>query len=180
MRRFLPSSSVTRPATLLGAGLALAACAHAPSVAPKLPAGIPPTSGSFTERWGLWYQDVVEGRGAEVQDGQCVYVNYTGWNAATGREFETSKDPAMGSAARPFVFAHGSKAAIQGWDIGIKGMRIGGTRRLIIPPRLAYGDAGSPPKVPKRATLVFDIELVALGTPLQKATPTKPAKCPEW
>ena len=94
--------------------------------------------------------------------GRTVTVNYTGWLYAPtqpeqkGQQFDSS----IGRA--PFMFVVGAGRVIQGWDRGVPGMRVGGLRRLVIPPDLAYGAQGSPPSIPPNATLVFDVELLAV------------------
>jgi FKBP-type peptidyl-prolyl cis-trans isomerase len=91
-----------------------------------------------------------------------VTVNYTGWLYAPtqpeqkGQQFDTS------IGRTPFVFVVGAGRVIQGWDRGVPGMRVGGLRRLVIPPDLAYGAQGAPPNIPPNATLVFDVELLAV------------------
>jgi len=99
----------------------------------------------------LVIKDLVVGTGDEAGSGDTVDVNYTGW-LWHGKEFESSS----------YQFELGSGAVIKGWDQGIVGMKVGGTRKLIIPPDLAYGEAGSPPKIPPNATLVFEVELLAV------------------
>ena len=106
--------------------------------------------------------DLRAGNGTEAVAGRTVTVNYTGWLYAPtqpeqkGQQFDTS----IGRA--PFVFVVGVGRVIQGWDRGVPGMRVGGLRRLVIPPDLAYGAQGSPPNIPPNATLVFDVELLAV------------------
>lgn len=108
--------------------------------------------------------DVRVGTGTEATNGRTVAVNYTGWlysaNAADnkGTQFDSSLTPGR----TPFAFVLGTGNVIQGWHRGILGMRVGGSRRLTIPPDLAYGAQGSPPVIPGNATLVFDVELVAV------------------
>ncbi len=106
--------------------------------------------------------DLRAGNGSEAVSGRTVTVNYTGWLYAPtqpeqkGQQFDTS----IGRA--PFAFVVGAGRVIQGWDRGVPGMRVGGLRRLVIPPDLAYGAQGSPPNIPPNATLVFDVELLAV------------------
>lgn len=106
--------------------------------------------------------DVVVGTGAEAQSGR-VSVHYTGWlhdpNAADGhgRKFDSSRD--RGS---PFEFELGAGQVIQGWDLGVAGMKVGGQRTLVIPPEMGYGPRGAGGVIPPNATLVFDVELVAV------------------
>lgn len=102
---------------------------------------------------GLYVQDLREGVGARADSGDIVKVHYTGW-LPTGVRFDTSRN-----REKPFEVALGYGRVIQGWDQGVVGMRVGGQRRLVIPPGMAYGDAGKG-RIPGRSTLVFDIELV--------------------
>jgi FKBP-type peptidyl-prolyl cis-trans isomerase FkpA len=103
---------------------------------------------------GLRYQDVARGDGKEAKAGQTVSVHYTGW-LPNGEKFDSSRD-----RNQPFGFTLGAGQVIAGWDEGVAGMRVGGRRKLIIPPDLAYGTAGAPPDIPPGATLVFDVELL--------------------
>lgn len=107
--------------------------------------------------------DLVAGTGAVATAGQRLTVNYTGWlysNTATenkGRPFDTS----VGRGA--FAFNLGAGQVIRGWDQGIPGMRVGGRRRLVIPPELAYGASGSGSAIPPNATLLFEVELLSVS-----------------
>ncbi len=103
---------------------------------------------------GLYYQDLEVGQGDEAVAGVTVTVHYEGW-LANGTKFDSSRD-----RGQPFTFALGAGFVIPGWDEGVAGMRVGGLRKLVIPPNLAYGAAGVPPTIPGNATLVFDIELL--------------------
>jgi FKBP-type peptidyl-prolyl cis-trans isomerase FkpA len=103
---------------------------------------------------GLRYQDVARGQGAEAKAGQTVSVHYTGW-LPNGEKFDSSRD-----RNQPFGFRLGAGEVIAGWDEGVAGMKVGGRRKLVIPPDLAYGTAGAPPDIPPGATLVFDVELL--------------------
>lgn len=100
--------------------------------------------------------DLKEGTGDTVATGASVTVHYTGALTATGIIFESSKD-----SGQPASFP--LSGVIQGWQQGVPGMKVGGTRRLIIPYALAYGEAGSPPTIPAKADLVFDIELISIN-----------------
>jgi FKBP-type peptidyl-prolyl cis-trans isomerase len=105
--------------------------------------------------------DLRVGTGTEATAGRLVTVHYTGWlydpaqPEGKGRRFESSRDPGR----NPFSFRLGVGGVIQGWDRGVAGIRVGGERRLVIPPELAYGASGSGP-VPPNATLVFDVEVL--------------------
>ncbi|MGI9133420.1 MAG: FKBP-type peptidyl-prolyl cis-trans isomerase [Rhodoferax sp.] len=108
---------------------------------------------------GLQYEDSQEGSGATASAGQSVTVHYTGWlyqEGTQGAKFDSSKD-----RNDPFVFQLGAGMVIQGWDEGVAGMRVGGTRTLIIPPTLGYGSRGAGGVIPPNATLKFDVELLA-------------------
>jgi FKBP-type peptidyl-prolyl cis-trans isomerase len=102
---------------------------------------------------GLRFEDVRCGTGAEATDGSTLSVHYVG-RLQNGERFDSS------SEGEPFQFALGAGQVIQGWDEGLLGMKVGGTRRLTVPPELAFGEEGAPPLIPPNATLVFDIELV--------------------
>ena len=108
---------------------------------------------------GLQYGDIAVGCGAVVKINDKVDVQYTGWLQSNGTRFDTSRQSGRGAFAVPL----GQHQVIPGWEEGIPGMHIGGKRRLIIPPPLAYGARGSPPTIPANATLVFDIEVLSVG-----------------
>jgi FKBP-type peptidyl-prolyl cis-trans isomerase FkpA len=103
---------------------------------------------------GLRYQEVTTGQGKEATPGRAVSVHYTGW-LPNGEKFDSSRD-----RSQPFGFTLGAGEVIAGWDEGVAGMKVGGRRKLVIPPDLAYGTAGAPPDIPPGATLVFDVELL--------------------
>jgi len=105
---------------------------------------------------GLIIDDIVIGDGAEAQAGQHVSVHYTGW-LTTGEKFDSSKD-----RDEPFAFPLGGRRVIAGWDEGVQGMKIGGTRKLTIPPQLGYGARGAGGVIPPNATLVFEVELLEI------------------
>jgi FKBP-type peptidyl-prolyl cis-trans isomerase len=102
-------------------------------------------------------EDLVVGSGAEAKAGQTVSVHYVG-TLLDGRKFDSSRD-----RGTPFKFPLGAGRVIQGWDRGVAGMKIGGKRKLTIPPELAYGARGFPPVIPANATPVFEIELLDLA-----------------
>ncbi len=107
---------------------------------------------------GLQYEDTVAGTGPQAKAGQNVSVHYTGWlyqNSQAGAKFDSSKD-----RAEPFSFQLGAGRVIKGWDEGVQGMQVGGTRRLVIPPHLGYGARGAGGVIPPNATLLFDVELL--------------------
>lgn len=105
---------------------------------------------------GLKFEDTTVGSGAVASQGQTVSVHYTGW-LENGTKFDSSKD-----RNEPFEFKLGAGQVIRGWDEGVAGMKIGGVRRLTIPPQLGYGDRGAGGVIPPKATLIFEVEL--LGT----------------
>ena len=110
---------------------------------------------------GLQYEDTVVGSGDTAAAGQDVRVHYTGWlyeNDNAGRKFDSSKD-----RGDPFEFSLGAGMVIRGWDEGVAGMKVGGTRRLVIPPALGYGARGAGGVIPPNATLLFEVELLALA-----------------
>jgi FKBP-type peptidyl-prolyl cis-trans isomerase FkpA len=106
---------------------------------------------------GLIIEDSVVGSGDEASAGQSVSVHYTGW-LSDGKKFDSSKD-----RNDPFQFQLGARRVIAGWDEGVQGMKIGGTRKLTIPPELGYGARGAGGVIPPNATLVFEVELLAIG-----------------
>ncbi len=111
---------------------------------------------------GTRVTDAEIGSGAEAMPGQQVSVHYTGWlytNGAKGKKFDSSRD--RGS---PFGFGLGQGRVIRGWDEGVAGMKVGGKRTLIIPPESGYGDRGAGADIPPGATLIFDVELLKVGT----------------
>ena len=105
---------------------------------------------------GLQYWEIKIGAGAVANDGDYVKVHYTGW-FTDGKKFDSSVD-----AHQPYSFTLGKGDVIKGWDEGIKGMKVGGKRQLRIPPELAYGEAGFKKIVPPNATLIFDVQLLAV------------------
>ena len=105
---------------------------------------------------GLQIEDQVVGTGAEAIKGKKVSVHYTGW-LTNGTKFDSSKDH-----GRPFDFGLGLGQVIQGWDDGVAGMKVGGKRKLTIPPELGYGKAGAGSAIPPNATLVFEVELLGV------------------
>jgi FKBP-type peptidyl-prolyl cis-trans isomerase len=162
--------------TLTMAVIALAACspkeekpadstptaaAPAPATEPAAEAAAPAATG--TENMPMQKIDLTPGNGAEIKSGQNALVHYTGWlydAAATdnkGKKFDSSVD-----RNEPFEFPVGAGMVIKGWDEGVVGMKVGGKRRLVIPPEMGYGARGAGGVIPPGATLVFDVELVEI------------------
>ena len=104
---------------------------------------------------GLIIEDLVVGEGAEAQDYNKVVVNYTG-SLEDGSVFDSSLNPGRG----PFTFTLGVGSVIKGWDLGVKGMKVSGKRKLTIPPELGYGDQGAGGLIPPGATLIFEVDLL--------------------
>jgi FKBP-type peptidyl-prolyl cis-trans isomerase FkpA len=106
---------------------------------------------------GLIIEELAIGDGSEAAAGQSVTVHYTGW-LTDGTKFDSSKD-----RNDPFEFPLGARHVIAGWDEGVQGMKVGGRRKLTIPPSLGYGARGAGRVIPPNATLVFEVELLAVG-----------------
>ena len=109
---------------------------------------------------GLQYEDTTVGNGEVAQAGRRVQVHYTGWlynDGVQGAKFDSSKD-----RNDPFVFPLGAGHVIKGWDEGVQGMAVGGVRRLVIPAALGYGARGAGGVIPPNATLLFEVELLAV------------------
>jgi len=113
------------------------------------PGGTPPTK--------LEGEDIVEGKGKKVKKGDDVTVQYVGVAFSTGEEFDASWE-----SGEPFEFTLGNGSVIPGWDQGLEGMKVGGRRKLTIPPELAYGQNGSPPAIGPNETLIFVIDLTKI------------------
>ena len=140
----------------------------APSAAADAPASGAAIAGSYAAELnvdpavmtrtesGLYYQDIATGEGPAVQSGQTVRVHYTGW-LPDGSEFDSSRD-----GDEPLEVTVGVGNVSPGWDEGLQGMHVGGQRKLVIPPNLAYGDRGAGGVIPPGATLVFDVELMEI------------------
>ena len=99
-------------------------------------------------------EEMKQGTGKEATTGKTVSVHYTGWLASNNKEFDSSR------ARGPFQFQLGAGQVIQGWDKGVVGMKIGGKRKLVIPPEMAYGERGAGGVIPPNSTLVFEVELL--------------------
>ncbi len=111
---------------------------------------------AITTASGLVIEDLTVGDGAEACAGQFVSVHYPGW-LTDGKKFDSSKD-----RNDPFEFGLGARQVISGWDEGVQGMKVGGSRKLTIPPNLGYGARGAGGVIPPNATLVFEVELLAI------------------
>lgn len=101
-------------------------------------------------------EDLKVGTGEEAKKGDKVEVHYTGW-LTNGKKFDSSVD-----RGQPFTFKLGAAMVIKGWDEGVAGMKVGGKRKLTIPPELAYGDRGAGRDIPPKATLIFEVELLKI------------------
>jgi FKBP-type peptidyl-prolyl cis-trans isomerase FkpA len=141
--------------------LAAIACAAAAATLAQVPADAP-----LPEAPAVLVTDLVAGVGDEALPGMNLIVHYTGWlhdpaaKDMRGRKFDSSRD-----RGRPLSFQLGAGRVIRGWEQGLPGMKVGGTRRLVIPPSLAYGARGTGNgSIPPQATLVFDVELLAVET----------------
>lgn len=116
----------------------------------------PDAEGYYTSSTGLKFQDVRKGDGPRPRQGQTVVVHYTGW-LTNGQKFDSSVD-----RGQPFEFVLGAGNVIKGWDEGVKGMHIGGQRRLLIPPQLGYGAQGAGDAIPPNSKLLFDVQLLGV------------------
>ena len=156
--------------------------------APRLPESIPAIDGEPRTLFALRYVDRVKGTGTPASPRRCLFVHYTGW-LTNGTKFDSSRDTMPNGVKRdPLSFPQGSRKVIPGWDLGFEGMRVGEQRRLFIPHQLAYGETGIPSIIPPRATLIFDVELMAVADTIAHwsdstaAAGTDPAwpQCPSW
>lgn len=111
-------------------------------------------AGKMADVKTLKVDEVKKGTGAEAKAGQTVTVHYTGW-LTNGTKFDSSVD-----RGTPFTFHLGKGEVIPGWDKGVAGMKVGGKRKLHIPPDMGYGANGAPPVIPPNSTLIFDVELL--------------------
>lgn len=140
---------------LLAAG-SLSAQPGRPGIAKARQAEPAPAPQEVVTPSGLRYQDLQVGGGTEAAKGKIVEILYTGW-LEDRTKFDSSLDP-----AHPFTFRIGIDDVIQGWHQGVAGMKVGGRRRLVVPPELGYGKQGVGRVVPPNATLVFEVELVGV------------------
>ena len=138
-------------------GIVVGAAVLAVLVAACAQSQAPPGGGNeVTTASGLKYQDTKVGTGAEAKPGQTAVVHYTGW-LTDGKKFDSSKD-----RGQPFTFPLGGGRVIKGWDEGVQGMKVGGSRKLTIPATLGYGAQGAGGVIPPNATLVFEVDLLEL------------------
>jgi FKBP-type peptidyl-prolyl cis-trans isomerase FkpA len=148
----------------VGAALTFSACASGGGGGGGDPTEVEfsPELGIFLDQMtltpqGLYYHDLSQGSGDEARVNDRVTIHYRGWHP-DGRLFDSSL-----SSGEPMEFVLGHREVIRGWELGIQGMRVGGRRLLVIPPRLGYGGRGVPGVIPGNATLVFEVQLVAIG-----------------
>jgi len=140
-RLFLPLLAIT--IVVMGAGLSGCGC--------QTETAVPSTQAD-----SLVIEDEVVGTGLAAERGDVVTVHYTGW-LTDGTKFDSSVD-----RGEPFTFTLGAGQVIAGWDIGVAGMKVGGTRKLTIPSRLGYGTQGAGGVIPPNATLIFEVELLKI------------------
>lgn len=148
----------------------------------RLGPGVPVINTKTETQFAMRYSDVVIGTGTPAAPRKCFYVHYTGW-LTDGTKFDSSRDTTSAGVPRtPLALRQGARQVIPGWDAGFEGMRVGGARRLFIPYQLAYGEMGSPPTIPPKALLVFDVELMDVVEPpaLAQGTPAAQQRCPSW
>jgi FKBP-type peptidyl-prolyl cis-trans isomerase len=138
------------------AAVAVVAVLLAQAAGPRGEAGDKKEEKVITTDTGLKYVELKEGDGAKAKKGDIAVVHYTGW-LKDGKKFDSSKD-----RDEPFEFPLGAGRVIKGWDQGVVGMRVGGKRKLIIPPELGYGARGAGKVIPPNAELTFEVELLKL------------------
>jgi FKBP-type peptidyl-prolyl cis-trans isomerases 1 len=153
-RNFTLKISILQPVIATMLCLSLSGLAAADTSAPL--SSTTKVSKKMTTESGLIYEDTTVGTGATATAGQTVTVHYTGW-LTNGTKFDSSKD-----RNQPFSFHLGAGEVIRGWDEGVAGMKVGGTRKLTIPPQLGYGARGAGGVIPPNATLVFEVELLGV------------------
>ncbi len=127
------------------------------SAAPQPSAPPPPAPSTPPPGPGLGIQDIVVGKGPACKSGDSVSVHYVG-TLADGKEFDSSR-----KRNQPFPFTLGQGRVIKGWDQGVVGMKVGGKRKLTIPPAYGYGERGMPPVIPPNSTLFFEVELLGIN-----------------
>jgi len=154
----MKSAAIVITVTLVAVTLFAQTSTHGntPTRRPNTNAPTKVTGDGVKTETGLQYWDIKVGTGEEAKSGDKVKVHYTGW-FTTGKKFDSTVD-----ANRPYEFTLGQGDVIKGWDEGIAGMKVGGKRQLRIPPELAYGEAGYKTIIPPNATLIFDVQLLAV------------------
>jgi FKBP-type peptidyl-prolyl cis-trans isomerase FkpA len=150
------AATAAQPATVTATQSAADAVSPPPIGAPIQPTTAAPTQPGATVT-ELKKEDSKIGTGAEAVTGKSVSVHYTGW-LTDGTKFDSSKD-----RGQPFSFQLGAGQVIKGWDQGVVGMKVGGIRKLTIPPELGYGARGAGSVIPPNATLVFEVELLGVN-----------------
>jgi peptidylprolyl isomerase len=145
---------------------------HTTATSTTTASNIPKVVGIPKTLYALKYVDIRIGTGPIAEPRKWYTVHYTGW-FPDGTKFDSSYDH-PGNA--PFTFPYGAHRVITAWDTGFEGMHVGGKRRLFVPYQLAYGETGNPPKMPAKATLIFDIELISMSdnAPQPKTPPAPP------
>ena len=174
---------LSRSVLVLGAPFLAACASHSASPLAK---AIPAVAGKPREVFALRVIDVTPGTGAEAAPRKCFYAHYTGW-LTNGTKFDSSRDTMPnGKPKTPIAFAQGARGVIAGWDVGFEGMKVGASRRLLIPYQLAYGALGRPSAIPPKSELIFDVELMAVADtlprtePVVRGQPAAPPRCPTW
>lgn len=158
----LPASGASGSKAATNASCPTATTAVGPAPAQTPAPTPPPVSGKVVNGdQGLQYIDIKTGCGQTTKVGDTVTVIYTGWIQSTGKEFDSSLSHG-GTFQIPSALGSSQPQVIQGWNIGLTGMKVGATRRLIIPPALGYGAQGYPPTIPGNATLIFDVTIVSI------------------
>jgi FKBP-type peptidyl-prolyl cis-trans isomerase len=153
----IQENNMTRNSIWIVAAIVVIAAAAAVWAQTNTAAPTKVTGNGTTTRSGLQYWDIKAGAGDAAVSGKPVRVHYTGW-LTNGKKFDSSVDH-----GQPFTFTLGAGEVIPGWDEGVKGMKVGGKRQLKIPASLGYGARGAGGVIPPNATLIFDVELLAVG-----------------
>jgi peptidylprolyl isomerase len=153
----------------------------AATTAAKSTSALPKVVGLPHTLYALKYVDIKIGTGELPPPMRYYTVNYTGY-LPDGTKFDSTIDPTF-KHPTPFTFPYGGHRVITGWDTGFEGMHVGGKRRLYVPYQLGYGLMGSPPKIPAKTNLIFDVELVSISDkppapPAPRPTPPAPATPP--
>lgn len=158
------TTALAAAGALVGLGACVGPFARAREA--PLPAAIPSVDGPLRTQYVMRYVDVAPGTGALAEPGKVFVVHYTGW-LRDGTKFDSSRD-----RGTPLRFEQGKRRVIPGWDAGFEGMRVGARRRLVIPYQLAYGERGRG-RIPPRAELIFDVELLGVEEPPPAADSTR-------